>query len=71
MIYKILRQSNLYHNLDPLFRLIGEINEFTVLVEGQKARVLIDSGSPLSSILVAWVKKIKIETMAASFCVTD
>ena len=35
MIHKILRQSDFYHNLDPLFQLIGEINESTVLVEGQ------------------------------------
>ena len=35
MIYKLLRQSDLYHNLDPLYRLAGEVNETTVLVEGQ------------------------------------
>ena len=35
MIYKILRQSDLYHNPDPLHRLVGEINESTVMVEGQ------------------------------------
>ena len=34
MIYRILRQSDLYHNWDPLYRLVGEINESTVLVEG-------------------------------------
>ena len=71
MIFKILRQSDLYHNPDPLFQLVGEVNESTVLVEGQKARALIDSGSQLSSISLAWVKKIKIEFMATSFCVTD
>ena len=55
-----MRQSDLYHNPDPLFPLIGEANESTVFVEGQKARALIDSGSQLSSILVAWVKKLKL-----------
>ena len=60
MIYKLLRQSDLYHNLDPLHRLVGEGNETTVLVEGQKARALIDSGSQLSSISLAWVKKLKL-----------
>ena len=60
MIYKIVRQSDLYLNPDPLCRLVGEVNEFTVLVEGQRARVLIDSGSQLSSISLAWVKKLKL-----------
>ena len=60
MIYKILRQSDLYHNLDPLYRHVGEVNESAVLVEGQKARAVIDSGSQLSSISLAWVKKLKL-----------
>ena len=60
IIYKILRQSDLYHNPDPLFRLVGEVNETTVLVEGQEARVHIDSGSQLSSISLAWVKKLNL-----------
>ena len=50
MIHKILRQSDLYHNPDPLYQLVGEINESTVLVEGHKTRALIDSGSQLSYI---------------------
>ena len=61
MIYKILRQNDFYHNPDPLFRLVGEVNETTVLVEGQEARVLIDSGSQLSSISLAWVKKLNLK----------
>ena len=60
MIYKILRHSDLYHNLDPLYRLVGEINECTVLVEDQKSRALIDSGSQLSSISLAWEKKLNL-----------
>ena len=35
MIYKILRQSDLYHNPDPLHRVVGKVNETAVLVEGQ------------------------------------
>ena len=61
MIYKILRQSDLYHNPDPLFRLVGEVNETTVIVEGQEARALIDSGSQLSAISLAWVKKLNLK----------
>ena len=58
MIYKILRQNDLYHNPDPIFRLVGEVSETTVMVEGQEARAPIDSGSQLSSISLAWVKKL-------------
>ena len=54
MIHKILRQSTLYHNPDPLFQLIGEINESTVLPK------LLLTVSQLSSISVAWVKKLKL-----------
>ena len=60
MIYKILRQSDLYHNPDPLFRLVGEVNETTVIVEGQEARALIDSGSQLLAISLVWVKKLNL-----------
>ena len=60
MIYKLLRQRDQYHNLDPLYRLVGEVNKATVLVEGQEARAFIDSGSQLSSISLAWVKKLNL-----------
>ena len=62
MIYKILRQNDLYHNPDPLFRFVGEVNETAVLVEGQEARALIDSGSQLSSVSLAWVKKLNVKS---------
>ena len=61
MIYKILRQSDLYHNPDPLFRLVGEVNETTVTVEGQEASALIDSGSQVFAISLAWVKKLNLK----------
>ena len=61
MIYKILRQSDLYHNPDPLFRLVGEFNESTVIEEGQETRALLDSGSQLSAISLAWVKKLNLK----------
>ena len=61
MIYKILKQNNLYHNPDPLFWLAGEANESTVMVEGQEARALQDSGSQLSAILLDWVRKLKLK----------
>ena len=61
MIYKIFRQSDLYHNPDPLFGLVGEVNEMTVILEGQEARPLIDSGFWLSVISLAWVKKLNLK----------
>ena len=61
MIYKILKQNNLYHNPDPLFRLIGEVNELIVMVAGQEARALLGSGSQLSAISLEWVKKLKLK----------
>ena len=56
MISKALRQRDLYHNPDPLGRLVGEANESKVIVEGQEARALLDSGSQLSAISWTWVK---------------
>ena len=56
VISKVLRQSDLYHNPDPLSRLVGEANESNVIVEGQETRALLDSGSQLSAISWAWVK---------------
>ena len=61
MIYKILRLSDLYQNPGPLFRLVGEVNETTVIVEDQDLRALIDSGSQLSAISLAWVKKLNLK----------
>ena len=61
MIYKILKQNNLYHNPDPLFRLVGEANESMVKVEGQEARALLDCGSQLLAISLQWVKKLKLK----------
>ena len=39
---------------------MGEANESTIMVEGQEARALLDSGSQLSAILLEWVKKMKL-----------
>ena len=63
MIYKILKQNNLYCNPDPLFRLIGEVNESIVMVEGQEARAFLDSGSQLSAVSLEWVKKLKLKPL--------
>ena len=62
VILKTLKQRGLYHNPDPLGRLVGEVNESKVIIEGQETRVLLDSGSQLSSISLTWGKKIKFGT---------
>ena len=61
VISKALRQSDLYHNPDPLGQLVGEANESKVIVEGEETRALLDSGSQLSAISWTWVKKLKLE----------
>ena len=50
-----------YHNLDPLVRLIGPLNETVVLIEGQKFTALIDSGAQLSGISHKLVKKLQLK----------
>ena len=50
VILKALRKRDLYHNPDPLGRLVGEANESKVIVEGQETRALLDSGSQMSAI---------------------
>ena len=67
IIYKILRQSDLYHNPDPLFRLVGEANEAMGIVEGQEARALLDFGSQLSVISLEWVTKFKTTATSINF----
>ena len=49
-----------YHNLDPLLRLIGPANEVTIIVEGQRFPVLIDSGLQLSMMSELLVQALKL-----------
>ena len=49
-----------YHNLDPLVRLIGPLNESIVSNEGQKFTALIDSGAQLSGISHKLAKKLQL-----------
>ena len=61
VISKTLKQRDLYHNPDPLGRLVGEVNESKVIIEGQETRALLDSASQLSFISLTWVKKLNLE----------
>ena len=61
VILKILGQRDLYHNPDPLGRLVGEVYESKVIIEGQEMRALLDAGSQLSSISWTWVNKLNLE----------
>ena len=53
--------KELYHNPDPLYRLIGEPNETSIIVENQKVKGLIDSGAQISSISDKFAKDLKLE----------
>ena len=61
VVSKVLRQNNLYHNPDPLGRLVGEANESNIIVEGWETRALLDSSSQLSAISWAWVKELNLK----------
>ena len=71
MIYKILKQNNLYHNPDPLFRLVGEANESVVIVEGQEARALLDSWFTVISYFIRMGKETEIKTTTVTFNFTN
>ena len=51
----------MYHNPDPLYRLIGEHNEATVIVENQEVKGLIDSGAQVSSISDRFANELNLE----------
>ena len=53
--------KELYHNPDPLVRLIGEPNETRIIIENEKIKGLIDSGAQLSSILDTFASKLGLE----------
>ena len=38
-----------YHHSDPIGRLIGEVNEVTVLIDGVQTKALVDSGAQMSA----------------------
>ena len=48
----------LYHNPDPIFRLIGTANETDVIIEDQTVKGLIDSGAQISSISDTFASKL-------------
>ena len=51
----------MYHNPDPLYRLIGEPNETSIIVENQRIKGLIDSGAQIFSILNKFAKLLNLE----------
>ena len=53
--------KELYHNPDPLVRLIGEANETDIVIENKKVKGLIDSGAQISSILDTFASKLGLE----------
>ena len=53
--------KELYHNPDPLVRLIGEANETDIIIENEKVKGLIDSGAQVSSILDTFASKLGLK----------
>ena len=53
--------KELYHNPDPLFRLIGKANETEVIIENQQVKGLIDSGAQVSSISDTFASKLGLK----------
>ena len=51
----------MYHNPDPLYRLIGEPSEASVIVDNQKVKELIDSGAQVSSISEKFAEELNLE----------
>ena len=58
---RFLCEVDLYHNPDPLFRLVGEPNESEVFINDRKVAALIDSGMQLSSISISLAKMLELE----------
>ena len=56
---------DLYHNPDPLVRLVGEPNETSIIIENSKVKGLVDSGAQISSISDKFAKllELKIHTL--------
>ena len=52
---------DLYHNPDPLVRLIGEPNETPVIIENSKVKGLVDSGAQISSISDKFAKLLELQ----------
>ena len=53
--------KELYHNPDPLYRLIGEPNETSIIFKNQKVKGLINSRTQISSISDKFPKDLKLE----------
>ena len=51
----------MYHNPDPLYRLIGDSKETAVIVESQRVKGLIDSGTQISSISDKFAEALGLE----------
>ena len=57
----VITLKELYHNPDPLVRLIGEANKTDVIIENQEVKGFIDSGAQVSSISDTFASKLGLE----------
>ena len=58
---RFLSEVDLYHNPDPLFRLVGKPNVSEVFIDDRNVAALIDSGAELSSITISLAKMQELE----------
>ena len=53
--------ASVYHNPDPLVRLIGPANEGKVKIEGVETTALIDTGACMSAITKNFVEALELD----------
>ena len=61
IVAKAVKMADRYHNLDPLIRLIGPVNESTVILEGREYPALLDSGAQPSGISLELARKLGLK----------
>ena len=58
---RFLSEVDLYHNQDPLFRLVGEPNKSEVFIHDRNVAAMVDSRAQLSSISISLAKTLELE----------
>ena len=58
---RLLSELDLYHNPDPLFRLVGKSNGSEVFINDRNVAALVDSGVQLFSISISLAKTLELE----------
>ena len=62
---RFLSEVDLYHNPDPLARLVGKPNESEVFINDRKVAALVYSGAQLSSISISLARTLELEVKSS------